>query len=109
MKYLLLHCVDGPMDAKPEEFDPGEWVREMHERRVRVVGERLEPTEEAATVRVRDGERLVTAGPHVQTREWIAGFDLIECADLDEAVEIAGKHPMAKIGMVEVRPVWMLE
>jgi hypothetical protein len=59
-------------------------------------------------VRVRGGERLITDGPFAETREWIAGFDVIEAADLDEAIDIAAGHPMARFGRIEVRPVWPL-
>lgn len=51
-------------------------------------------------------EVLVTDGPFADTKEWIAGFDLRECADLEEAVEIAAKHPMARLGRIEIRPIW---
>ena len=57
-------------------------------------------------MRLRDGEVLLTDGPFAETKEQILGFDVIECADLDEALEIAAKHPVAKYGMVEVRPFW---
>jgi hypothetical protein len=49
---------------------------------------------------------LLTDGPFVETKEQIVGFDIIECADLDEALEVAAKHPVARFGMVEVRPFW---
>jgi len=54
-------------------------------------------------VRVRGGELLVTDGPFAETKEVIAGFDVIECADLDEAIEIVRKHPMAHNGRIELR------
>ena len=57
-------------------------------------------------MRVRDGEVMVTDGPFAETKELMAGFDVIECADLDEAIEIAAKHPIARDGMIEVRPFW---
>ena len=68
-------------------------------------GEGLQPTSTATTVRVRDGEPLLTDGPFAETREQLAGFYLVECADLDEAVRWAGKIPTAAFGSVEVRPV----
>src|SRR5262249_54511402 len=64
----------------------------------------LEPTS-AASVRIRDGKRLVTDGPFAETREQLGGFFLIEAADLDEAIAIAARIPMARRGTVEVRPV----
>jgi len=55
-------------------------------------------------VRVRSGEVVLADGPFAETKELIAGFDIIDCADLDEALEVAGKHPVARIGSIEVRP-----
>jgi hypothetical protein len=59
----------------------------------------------AATVRSREDRILLGDGPFAQTTEQIAGFDVIECADLDEAVAIASLHPVAKVGTIEVRPM----
>ncbi len=69
----------------------------------------LHPTPTASSVRVREGKRLVTDGPFAETREWIAGFDILECADLDEAIDIASQHPMARFGRLELRPFWGAE
>ena len=106
MKYLLLICTDGPIDAGPEELDAQPWVDEMDGRGVRLTGARTRDAEDATTVRVRDGALLVTDGPFADTKEQMAGFDIIECADLDEAIEVASKHPMSHYGMIEVRPFW---
>jgi hypothetical protein len=106
MKYLFLICTDGPIDAKPEELDATAWVEEMTRRGVREFGQRLRPVEDSTTVKVRDGEVHTTDGPFAETREQIGGFDLVDCADLDEAIEIAAKHPMATFGQVEIRPLW---
>jgi hypothetical protein len=57
-------------------------------------------------VRVREDEVLLTDGPFAETKDQIGGFTMIECADLDEAIEVASMHPVAKLGMIEVRPVW---
>ena len=65
----------------------------------------LEPTALATSVRVRDGKRLVTDGPFAETREQLGGFYLIDASDLDEAIGIAARVPMARKGTVEVRPV----
>ena len=48
----------------------------------------------------------MTDGPFAETREWIAGFDILECADLDEAIKVASEHPMARHGRLELRPFW---
>jgi hypothetical protein len=106
MKYLLLICTDGPVNAAPGELDPEPWVAEMDGRGVRLLGNRVRDSSDATTVRVRDGEVLITDGPYAETKEQMGGFDIIECADLDEAIEVASKHPMARFGLVEVRPFW---
>ena len=78
---------------------------ELKESGAFVGGDGLQPTSTATTVRVRDGEPLLTDGPFAETREQLAGFYLLECADLDEAVGWAAKVPSARSGSVEVRPV----
>src|ERR1700733_418733 len=112
MKYLLFICADGrPAPdalAVMQRECPG-WVEEMDGRGVRLLGRELNLPETASTVRVRDGETLVSDGPFTETKEFIAGFDVLECADLDEAIEVAAKHPMARAGLVEVRPFRSLE
>jgi hypothetical protein len=90
----------------PEEDNVDEWVGEMDQRRVRILGHRLKGVEHARAVRRRNGKVLVTDGPFAETKEWIAGFDILECATLDEAVEIAARHPMARFGRLELRPFW---
>ena len=107
MKYLFFICADGMPEADKLEVMQREcpkWVQEMDGRGVRLFGRELEPPETAATVRVRDGETLVTDGPFAETKEFIAGFDLIDCADLDEAIEIAAKHPSSWYQKIEIRP-----
>lgn len=53
---------------------------------------------------VRDGDVLIADGPFAETKEQVAGYDVIECADLDEAMEVASRHPTARLGTIEVRP-----
>lgn len=65
----------------------------------------LQPTSMATSVRVREGKRVVTDGPFAETREHLGGFFLIEASNLDEAITIASKHPGARLGTVEVRPI----
>jgi hypothetical protein len=86
--------------------DPAAWVREMDGRGVRLFGEVLRRPGDATFVRRRHGEVLVTDGGFAESKEWIGGFDLIEVRDLAEAIEVASKHPMAKGGAIELRPVW---
>lgn len=68
-------------------------------------GEALHPTSAATTVRMRDGKKVTTHGPFAETKEQLGGFYLVECANLDEAIEWAAKCPGAKNGSIEVRPV----
>jgi hypothetical protein len=110
MQYVFFICTD----ETAEPFDPdgdnvGEWVEEMSARGVRILGDRLRPPEDATTVKRRSGELLVSDGPFAETKDIIGGFDLIDCADLDEAIEIASKHPMSRFGQIDIRPVWPLE
>ena len=71
-----------------------------------VAGRELVAASEAKVVRVIDGERVVTDGPFAETKEQIVGFDVLECAHLDEAIEVASKHPVAAFGTLELRPFW---
>lgn len=70
-----------------------------------VAGDALEPVSTATTVRVRDGERVITDGPFAETKEQLGGYYLLECDSLDEAIEQASKIPSAKFGSIEVRPI----
>jgi hypothetical protein len=107
VKYLLLICTDETFQVDdPAELDPTAWVDDMDRRGVRIFGDRLRGADDATVVRVRGGELLVTDGPYAETKEQIGGLDIIECADLDEAITVASKHPMARFGMIEVRPFW---
>ena len=110
-RYMMLVCTDPAVD--PREFDRIEpvdpWVAETDGKGVRLYGSELEPPSSARTVRVRDSRAIVTDGPFAETKEQIAGFDVLECADLDEAIEVARRHPMARLGVLEVRPFWPFE
>lgn len=110
-RYMMLVCTDPAVDPHElEQITPVEpWVEEMGGRGARRYGSQLGEPARARTVRVRDGHALVTDGPFAETKEQIAGFDILDCADLDEAIEIADKHPMARHGMLEVRPFWPLQ
>lgn len=110
MRYVLLICDDESEVLSPADVaahpDHRAWIDEMVERDVLLGGERLRPVADATTVRVRDGEVLVSDGPFAETKELVAGFAIVECTDLDEALEVAAKHPYAATGTIEVRPVW---
>jgi hypothetical protein len=70
-------------------------------------GDRLQPSTTATTVRVRDGKTLTTDGPFAETREQLGGYYLIEAKDLDAALAIAARIPGARVGSIEVRPIWV--
>ncbi len=109
MEYMLFICTNltaPKYDAAEDNID--QWCAEMDGRGVSRHGDRLRPVEDAITVKVRGGEVVISDGPFAETMEWIAGYDIIDCRDLDEAIEVAAKHRMARFGRVEIRPVWPL-
>lgn len=108
MRYILFINVGETFNppANMQELTEA-WVEEMDGRGVRITGSQLRMAQDATTVRVREGQTLVTDGPFVETKEQICGFDIIEASDLDEALEVATKHPMAAAGSVEIRPFWV--
>jgi hypothetical protein len=111
MKYLLLVCASesAEISAEDEAQLPGAgmaWADQMTGRGIRLQGSQLQPASAATTIRVSGGEVMVIDGPFAETKEQIVGFDILECADLDEAIEVAGQHPVARFGSVELRPFW---
>jgi hypothetical protein len=108
MRYMMFVIIDPDKTLRPEDDTIGEWVAEVESRTLRHDGDRLRPPSAATTVRRRDGEVLVSDGPFVETREYIGGFDILECENLDEAIELASKHPVATVGAIEIRPFWPL-
>ncbi len=105
MKYMMFVCTDTEPDTdRAGEPDIDVWVSENDARGRRLEGSALAPASAATTVRVRNGELLVSDGPFAETKEVIVGYDLLECADLDEAIEVARAHPMAWRGRLELRP-----
>ena len=110
MKYVLLMCDDETASPSNEELavDPVHqaWLADLERRGGKLAGERLRPVVDATTVRVRDGDTLVSDGPFAETKDFVGGFVVVDCADLDEAIAIAAGHPYARLGSVEVRPVW---
>src|SRR3954447_24576623 len=113
MKFMALIYNDESLyaDASPQDIAAtfaahGEFGQAATEAGVfQGVGDGLQPAATATTVRVRDGERLLTDGPYAETKEQLGGFYALECKDLDEALEWASKIPEAKTGSIEVRPV----
>ena len=97
-----------PTVEPPEEIGDIEvWFEEIAKRGVRLDGDRLQPPGKAKSVRIRGGSRLVTDGPFAETKEVVAGYDVIDPAETEgnQAIEIAGLHPVASFGSVEVRPL----
>ena len=86
------------------EYD--QFAEEMGKRGVLQGGERLRSTADATTVSMRDGEVLTSDGPFAETKEQIGGYFVVECKDLDEAIEVASQIPGARHGSIEVRPIW---
>jgi len=106
MKYMMFVCTDTEPDTdSANEPDIDVWVADNDAAGRRLLGMALAPKATATTVRVRNGELLVSDGPFAETKELIVGFDLLDCADLDEAIEVARTHPMARGGRIEIRPV----
>jgi hypothetical protein len=110
MQYMMFVCSDAEPDTDTApEPDIDVWVADNDTAGRRVLGSVLAPPAAATTVRVRNGELLVTDGPFAETKEVIFGFDILECADLDEALAVARAHPMARGGRIEIRPFADLE
>lgn len=105
MKYLMIVCIDPSADPAQAQggMDIDSWVTEMDGRGVRLEGHELAP-QDATTVRVRGGEVLLSDGPFAETKEIMVGYDMLNCKDLDEAIEVASKHPLARRGAMELRP-----
>jgi hypothetical protein len=110
MKYVLLICDDESASPTNEELavDPVHqaWEADLHRRNARLYGARLRPVADATTVRVRDGETLVSDGPFAETKDFVGGFVVVDCENLDDAIAIAQGHPYARFGSIEIRPVW---
>ena len=107
MQYFL--TVLSAPDAEPyvaAEDNIADWAKEADERGIHVQGNRLRPLEDATLVRRRGGELLVTDGPFAEGKELIAGYDILDCDTLEEALQFASRHPMARFGRIEVRAVW---
>jgi hypothetical protein len=111
MRFLIFVCPDSsPVEPNPTPgMDIEEWVSKYDDSGVRLMGDRVQPASAAKAVRVRNDQLLVTDGPFIESKEAIAGFDVLECRDLDEAIEVAAAHPMARGGVIEIRPFWEWE
>lgn len=112
MQYMLLIYGNEKMDttATPEDFQAtldayNAFTAEVRQANALVAGEALHPTSSATSVRMKDGKFLTTDGPFAETHEQLGGFYIVECKDLDEAIEWAKKVPGVKYGTIEVRPI----
>jgi hypothetical protein len=107
MKYVAFVGTEGAMpDEAVAEMnrDFPAYFEEMGPRGVRLYGRELDFPEKAMTVRVREGETLVSDGPFAETKEFVGGFAVLDCADLDEAIEVESKSPVARFLPLEIRP-----
>jgi hypothetical protein len=112
MLYAIMIYSDEKADANMSKEEQDAWMGEywayteaLKKAGVDKGGEALHPTSTATTVRLRDGKRLTTHGPFAETKEQLGGFYLVECQNLDEAIDWAAKCPGARVGSIEVRPV----
>jgi hypothetical protein len=108
VKFLQLICIENETTDEQNEVMYREvfpWVEDTIARRINITGKPLAPPSTARTVRVRGGDTLVSDGPFAATKEFIGGFDLLECEDMDEAIEVAAKHPVAWFNAIELRPL----
>jgi hypothetical protein len=113
MKYLLLIYMEEPAMNETERehcyTESTQLAHELHAKGHFLAANPLHPVATATSVRVRDGQRLVTDGPFAETREQLGGYFLIDAQDLDEAITVAGRIPGARKGTVEIRPVLEIE
>jgi len=112
MQYLILIYSDEKAGASATQAEMDAWMGEynayteaLRNAGVMVGGEALHPTSTATTVRLQNGKKLTTHGPFAETKEQLGGFYMLDCKDLDEAIEWAAKCPGARVGPIEVRPV----
>ena len=110
MKFMLFTYRDPNVQLTPEQRATvpaavGAWCDEMDSSGVRLIGHVLAPLSESRTIRVREGELSVDDGPLTEQTFQIAGFNILECADADEAIEVASKNPGASFGVLELRPI----
>lgn len=111
MQYILLiYGVEPSVPPTNEEMQAemaayNAFSKEVEDRGLMVSGEALHPVASATSVRVRDGKTITTDGPFAETKEQLGGYYVLNCKDLDEAIEMAAKIPGAQNGTVEIRPL----
>ena len=107
MRYLIL-IYENEASTPQDESEFQKWIdytTRLRESGCWLGGEALQPTATATTVRVKNGKMITTDGPFAETKEQLGGYYIVEAADLDEAIGIAGQIPGAKVGTVEIRPI----
>jgi hypothetical protein len=109
MKYMLLVYLEEHALSDEERehcyVESAQLARDLSAGGKYLAASPLHPTATATSVQVRNGKRLITDGPFAETREQLGGFYLIDARDLDEAMSIAERIPVAKVGTIEIRPV----
>lgn len=110
MKFLMLVVTDPDLTTAEEgPITIEEWVAETYDRGLAIEGDRLRPPADAVTIRRRGGRVTVTDGPSGGTGAYIAGYDILDVDSLEQAIEIASRHPQATGGTIELRPCWPLD
>jgi hypothetical protein len=116
MEYLMLiysnesnHPKEGTAESDAFMNEYIRYTEEVKTKNLMLGANALQDVTTATTVRVRDGETLTTDGPFAETKEQLGGYYLLDCKDLDQAIEYAAKIPSARIGSVEIRPVLKLD
>lgn len=110
MRYLMLVLTDPDLtEAEESPTTIEQWVEETYDTGRAVEGDRLRPAADAKVIRRRRGEVVVSDGPFAEAYELIGGFDVLECESLEEAVELASRHPMAAGGAIQLHPAWPLD
>jgi len=109
MKYMLLVYLDEQAMSEAERehcyVESAQLTQDLNSSGNYVAAGPLHPTSTATSVRVRDGKRIVTDGPFAETREQLGGYYVIEANDLDDAMSIAERIPVARVGTIEIRPL----
>lgn len=116
MQYLLLIYTDEKQDPQPGTPEGNalldayyKFTEDVQSKKVMLGSNALNPVATATTVRVREGKTQTTDGPFAETKEQLGGYYLLDCKDLDQAIEYAAKIPSAKYGSIEIRPVMLFE
>ena len=110
MQFMLLIQNDESFQPPPVlEPEVVAWVGEAKRRGARISGSRFRPIAEAKTIRIRSGGHSLTDGPVQQLEDRVTGYELIDCASMKEAIELASAHPMASLGTIEIRQLWQMD